>query len=306
MTQKTVNIWIVIMMSGFMNNLVNAQNEVIALWKKGVPNAIENLDYKELVNTENGSIAKVVAPTLTVFIPENPNGASVIICPGGGYEYLSIQKEGYKTAEWFNAIGVTAFVLKYRLPSDKIMENKAVGPLQDAQEAVRHVRKNAAQWNLNPNKIGVLGYSAGGHLAATLSTKYNDKVYENSDDISARPDFSLLIYPVISMTLETTHKGSKNKLLGKDASTQLINQFSAEKLVTPDTPPTFLAHAVDDKAVVVENSLHYFVRLRESGIKTELHVYQSGGHGFGLGKDGTSKSWTEDCKSWLKANQFIN
>lgn len=288
------------------NGLLSAQKEVIELWENGVPNAVYAGDYKEVYEEAIGKMSKVTNPSLTVYVPKNPNGTAVIICPGGGYEYLSIQKEGYKTAEWFNAIGITAFVLKYRLPNDIIMENKAIGPLQDAQESVRYIRRNASRWNVDPGKIGVLGYSAGGHLAATLSTKFNEKVYENSDDVSARPDFSLLIYPVISMTSHTTHKGSKNKLLGKDASAALVDQFSTEKLITPETPPAFLAHAVDDKAVIVENSLLYFVRLRESGINAELHMYQSGGHGFGLGKDGTSKSWTEDCKNWLQANQFLN
>lgn len=306
MSKKHLNLLSIFIMNVLINNLISAQNEVIVLWQNGVPDAIINNDYQEIVAEDKGSISKVTTPTLTVYVPKNPNGTAVIICPGGGYEYLSIQKEGYKTAEWFNAIGITAFVLKYRLPNDIIMENKAIGPLQDAQESVRYIRRNASRWNVDPGKIGVLGYSAGGHLAATLSTKFNEKVYENSDDVSARPDFSLLIYPVISMTSHTTHKGSKNKLLGKDASAALVDQFSTEKLITPETPPAFLAHAVDDKAVIVENSLLYFVRLRESGINAELHMYQSGGHGFGLGKDGTSKSWTEDCKNWLQANQFLN
>lgn len=288
-----------------MNGYINAQNEVIQLWKNGVPNAIINADYQEFLDEKMDRIGKVSTPTLTVFVPKNPNGTSVIICPGGGYQFLAINKEGYKTAEWLSSMGITAFVLKYRLPSDDIMENKTIGPLQDAQESVRFIRRNALKWNLNPDKIGVLGYSAGGHLAASLSTKYNEIVYQNSDSVSAKPNFSVLIYPVISMTEEITHKGSRNKLLGNPASNELIAQFSNEKLITAETPPTFLVHAIDDKAVPVENSINYFLNLRKHNVISEIHLYQKGGHGFGLGKEATSEFWTNHCEKWLQLNQFI-
>lgn len=290
----------------FMTSQLNAQNEVIELWKNGVPNAILSDDYEEFHDEKMDRIGKVSNPTLTVFVPKNPNGTSVVICPGGGYQFLAIDKEGYKTAEWFNSLGITAFVLKYRLPSDKIMKNKAVGPLQDAQESVRFIRRNAKKWNLNPAKIGILGYSAGGHLAATLSTKYDEKVYQNNDSISAKPNYSLLIYPVISMTNEITHKGSRNNLLGKPAADELIEQFSTEKLINTETPPTFLVHAIDDKSVPVENSLQYFLALKKYNVISEMHLYQKGGHGFGLGKEGTSAFWTSHCEKWLQLNQFIN
>ncbi len=289
-----------------MNTLLNAQNEVIELWKNGVPNAIEALDYKEFHDEKIDRVGNVSNPTLTVFVPEKPNGTSVIICPGGGYQFLAINKEGYKTAKWFNSLGITAFVLKYRLPSDEIMENKAIGPLQDAQESVRFMRKNATKWNLNPDKIGILGYSAGGHLAASLSTKYEEVVYQKNDSTSAKPNFSLLIYPVISMTTEITHKGSRKSLLGNEPAKELIDQFSTEKLINAETPPTFLVHAIDDKAVVLENSINYFLGLRKHNVISEMHLYQKGNHGFGLGKDGTSQFWTTHCEAWLKLNQFIN
>ena len=285
---------------------VSAQNEIIIIWPENVPNSIYAADYQEVYNKNKDQLSKVTNPTLTVFEPENPNGTSVIICPGGGYQYLAINKEGYKTAEWFNSMGITAFVLKYRLPSDEIMENKSVGPLQDAQKAVRYIRKHAEKRNLDPNKIGVLGYSAGGHLAASLSTKYDEVVYENVDDTSARPNFSLLIYPVISMKDDITHKGSRNKLLGESASTELIEEFSTEDLINADTPPTFLVHALDDKGVVAENSINYYLGLRQNQVISEMHLYQSGGHGFGLGKKGTSQLWNKQCEKWLKENQFIN
>lgn len=288
-----------------MNTHFNAQNEVIELWKNGVPNAISSTDYKEFRDEKTDRISKVSTPTLTVFVPKNPNGTSVVICPGGGYQFLAINKEGYKTAEWFNTMGITAFVLKYRLPTDEIMENKSIGPLQDAQESVRFIRRNAKKWNLNPDKIGILGYSAGGHLAASLSTKYDENVYQTVDSISAKPNFSLLIYPVISMTDAITHKGSKNKLLGNAASTALVEQFSAENHVNAQTPPTFLVHAIDDKAVVIENSINYFLELRKHNVISEMHLYQKGGHGFGLGKESTSEFWTNHCEKWLQLNQFI-
>ena len=297
---------VLFMLVVFMNTYLSAQNEVIELWKKGVPNSIKATDYEEFHDEKMDRVGKVSNPTLTVFVPKNPNGTSVVICPGGGYQFLAINKEGYKTAEWFNSLGITAFVLKYRLPSDVIMENKSVGPLQDAQESVRFIRRNASKWNLNPAKIGILGYSAGGHLAASLSTKYNEVVYQNSDSISAKPNFSLLIYPVISMTNDITHKGSRNNLLGKLASDEFIEQFSTEKLINAETPTTFLVHAIDDKSVPVENSINYFLGLKKHNVISEMHLYQKGSHGFGLGKDGTSSFWTSHCEKWLQLNQFIN
>lgn len=207
-------------------------------------------------------------------------------------------------AQWFNSLGIPAFVLKYRLPSDLIMKNKNVGPLQDAQEAVRYVRQNAAKWNIDPNKIGILGFSAGGHLVATLSTHYDDKVYESDYKVSARPNFSLLIYPVISMQNDITHKGSQINLLGNNPSEDLINSFSNEKRVTTQTPPAFLIHATDDTVVIPENSINYYLALKKNGVTAELHLYEKGGHGFGLGVNDTSKNWTRECEEWLKANNY--
>ena len=289
-----------------MINFSTAQHQEIELWNDVVPNAIAVANYQEIHDQKQDRLSKVIHPKLSVFVPENPNGTSVIICPGGGYQFLAINKEGYKTAEWFNSLGITAFVLKYRLPSDEIMKDKSIGPLQDAQEAVRYIRRNAKKWNLHTDKIGILGYSAGGHLAASLSTKYDEVIYSLTDNISAKPNFSLLIYPVISMKDEITHKGSKNKLLGKDASTEMKDSFSTENLVNAQTPPTFLVHALDDKGVPAENSIHYFLALQKDQVISEIHLYQNGGHGFGLGREGTSQFWTKHCEDWLRTNQFIN
>lgn len=287
---------------------ISAQNQVIPLWNK-IPDEIKAADYKEKESITDGklqSTTQVSIPTLSIFIPKDvkPNQTAVIICPGGGYMHLAFDKEGTKVAEWFNSLGIAAFVLRYRLPNDLIMKNKNVGPLQDAQEAIRYVRQNAAKWNIDPNKIGILGFSAGGHLASTLSTHYDDKVYESAYKVSARPDFSLLIYPVISMENQITHKGSQTNLLGNNPSQDLIDSYSNEKKVTSKTPPAFLIHATDDTVVIPENSINYYLALKKNGVKAELHLYEKGGHGFGLGVNDTSKFWTRDCVEWLKANGY--
>ncbi len=287
---------------------IRAQNQTIPLWNK-IPDKIKATDYKEKEILKDGklqSTSQVSVPTLSIFIPKEvkPNQTAVVICPGGGYTHLAFEKEGTKVAEWFNSIGIAAFVLKYRMPTDLTMKNKSVGPLQDAQEAIRYVRQNAAKWNIDPNKIGILGFSAGGHLASTASTHYDDKVYESAYKVSARPDFSLLIYPVISMENEITHKGSQTNLLGNNPSKGLIDSFSNEKKVTSKTPPTFLIHATDDTVVIPENSINYYLALKKNGVSAEMHVYEKGGHGFGLGVADTSKFWTRDCEEWLKSNGY--
>lgn len=293
----------------FITTKFQAQNQIIPLWKT-IPDEIKAADYKEKENSADGKVqstSQVSIPTLSIFLPKEikPNQTAVIILPGGGYTHLAIDKEGTKVALWLNSLGITAFVLKYRLPNDLIMKNKNIGPLQDAQEAVRYVRSNAAKWNLDVSKIGIMGFSAGGHLASTLSTHYNDKIYNSDSKISARPDFSLLIYPVISMQNDITHKGSQISLLGNNPSQELLDSFSNEKKVTAQTPPAFLVHATDDNAVLPENSINYYLALKKNGIAAELHLYENGGHGFGLGVKDTSKFWTKQCEDWLKAKNFL-
>ncbi|MEN2398822.1 alpha/beta hydrolase [Flavobacterium sp. MC2016-06] len=279
------------------------------LWKT-IPDEIKATDYTEKESISDGKVqstSQVTIPTLSIFLPKEtkPNQTAVIILPGGGYTHLAIDKEGTKVALWLNSLGITAFVLKYRLPNDLIMKNKNIGPLQDAQEAVRYVRNNAAKWNLDSSKIGIMGFSAGGHLAATLSTHYDDKVYDSNPKVSARPDFSLLIYPVISMQNDITHKGSQINLLGNNPSQDLIDSFSNEKKITAQTPPTFLVHATDDTVVLPENSIIYYLGLKKNGIAAELHLYEKGGHGFGLGVNDTSKFWTKHCEEWLKMHHYL-
>ena len=207
-----------------------SQPFLVKVWPDGVPGSKQDPGYVERITTVDGRrtrCEKVTDPDLTVFLPrkEKANGGAVLICPGGGYAMLAFDHEGNAVAEWLNEHGIAGIVLKYRMPSDLIMEDKSVGPLQDAQEAMRIIRRNAAKWNIDPGKVGVLGFSAGGHLASTLSTHYSEKVYNVNDNTSARPDFSILIYPVISLDTTITHRGSRNNLIGTSPSAALTDHF---------------------------------------------------------------------------------
>ncbi|MFX0555396.1 prolyl oligopeptidase family serine peptidase [Maribacter sp. CXY002] len=288
-----------------------AQAQEIPLWPKGVPGSIENADYQEsytydALNNVRG-ISHVSIPTITAFHADTSiaNGTAVIICPGGGYSHLAINKEGYKVAKWLNSLGISAFVLKYRMPTDVTMKDKTIGPLQDAQEAIRLVRNNSQKWNIDSNKIGIMGFSAGGHLASTLSTHFDDNVYPSYEAVSARPDFSILVYPVISMKDGITHQGSKTNLLGKNPSDELIIKYSNAIQVDKTTSPTFLVHATNDLAVPVENSLEYYNALKKNNVPAELHIYEDGGHGFGLGVSGTNANWPNDLKQWFLAHHLV-
>ena len=286
-----------------------AQQETITLWENGIPGSKSSDAYKEQVDYKNdkiNSLSKVTTPEMTVFTPQKANGTAVVICPGGGYLHLAIDKEGFKIGDWFAKHGVTAFVLKYRLPSNVIMQDKMIGPLQDAQRAMRIVRQNATKYNIDTSKVGIMGFSAGGHLASTLSTHYNDSVYDSEPGVSAKPDFSILLYPVISMQEEITHRGSRENLLGKNPEDTLVDFYSNEKQVNSATPITFLIHAADDNVVPVANSINYFTALNANHVKTEMHIYETGGHGFGLGTEETSNSWPDALALWLKKNDLIN
>jgi acetyl esterase/lipase len=284
--------------------------QVIPLYEV-VPNAIASIDVIERSDTTStGRIrtSRVTTPALTVFFPtrEAANGTAVIICPGGGYSYLVMNQEGTEVAEAFAKKGVTAFVLKYRLPNDKIMPDKAIGPLQDAQQAIKMVRERAVEWHIDTAKIGIIGFSAGGHLASTASTHFNDKIIENKNNTSLRPDFSILVYPVISFSDSLAHKGSRRALLGRDtASIAKTDFYSNEKQVTAATPPTFLLHAADDKVVLVGNSISYYQSLIRCGVKAEMHIYFGGGHGFGLHNKTTIDQWWDRCINWMGANRWM-
>jgi len=279
--------------------------EVIEIWPNGAPGAILNNEYEEMASFNSEHVlthySKVTNPTIEVFIPKNPNGFGVLIFPGGGYARLSILKEGYLVAKELNEKGISAFVVKYRLPSDVIMKDKKYGPLQDAQEAIRMVRSNAEKFHVDVNKIGVLGFSAGGHLVSTLHTQYETESYESQYQVSARPDFAILIYPVISMNEDITHKGSKRNLLGENPTNDLVDQFTNDLQVDEEVAPVFLVHGGDDIVVPVQHSLNYYHALLENNIPSALHIYQKGEHGFGLGNNDENKRWLDDLEEWIKS-----
>jgi len=291
-------------------NKAAAQPLELKLWPDGIPGLKTSTDYKENSTIENGIITRwirVTDPTLTVFLPqkEKASGTAVLICPGGGYGALAFNHEGNDIAKWLNDNGIAGIILKYRLPSDLIMKDKSVGPLQDAQEAIRTIRRNAASWNINPSKIGVIGFSAGGHLASTLSTHFDEKVYDIKDNISARPDFSILMYPVITMDESFTHMGSRKNLIGENPSEEAVRHFSNELQINEKTPPAFLVHSADDKAVPIKNSMTYYESLVKFNIPSELHIFQKGGHGYGLAVNGATQSaWPELCLRWMKTSGF--
>lgn len=294
---------------GLTNNLCG-QSKLIDLWQGKVPGAIHKGDYQQTIDSADNWIKMrfVTEPTVHMYPApaENATGTAVIICPGGSYWGLAIAHEGAAVARWLNSLGITAFVLNYRLPHDDIMVDKSVGPLQDAQKAIRLVRQHAKEWGIHSDKIGIMGFSAGGHLASTLSTRFNEKVYEPADDTSARPDFSLLIYPVISMDERTTHRGSRVNLLGGNPSSDRVKLFSNELQVNSETPPAFLVHSIDDGTVPVQNSIGYALALQKHLVPSELHIYQSGGHGYGLGRSGNTEStWPDACRKWLEARGLL-
>jgi len=274
-------------------NPTNAQTNSIVLWTEGAPGAI-------------GKQPEDI-PTLTPYFPpkEKATGAAIVVCPGGGYSHLSDVKEGSAVAEWLNSRGITAFVLKYRLG----MRYHQPAQLHDASRALRTVRARAQEWNLDTNRIGILGFSAGGHLASTLGTHFDAGKSDAKDEIervSSRPDLMILVYPVITMS-ELTHAGSKKNLLGENPTTELIKLYSNELQVTKDTPPTFLVHTATDTAVPVENSLLFVSALRKAGVLFEFHLYEQGPHGFGLAPTNPIlATWKERCADWLGIHNFTS
>ena len=286
-----------------MSYLVFSQ-ETMLLYDQ-VPNS-RPADLSETSDTTNGilRIRNVTIPTLTLCRPKAAiaNGTAVVICPGGGYSILAAGHEGSDIARLLAGWGITALVLKYRLPNDAIMTNKTIGPLQDAQRAIQLVREHAKEWKVDPGKVGIMGFSAGGHLASTAST--HEPVIP-TDKAAVSPDFSILIYPVISLADSLMHKGSRDNLLGKDLSQARVAAYSNELRVTRQTPPAFLVHAGDDKAVPVGNSIAYYQALIRNNIPAEMHIYQAGGHGFGMNNKTTTDQWTERLKNWLRVNKLL-
>ncbi|MDR1492140.1 MAG: alpha/beta hydrolase [Planctomycetaceae bacterium] len=273
------------------------ERKTIALWENGAPNALGNEEKDK--------------PRITVWFPDKEKAvdAAVVVCPGGGYGGLALDHEGKQIAEWYNSFGVTAAVLEYR------HRGKGYGspnPLLDVQRAIRTVRYNAKDWGIDPAKIGVMGFSAGGHLASAAGTHFDNAPKPENyasdaiDAVSARPDFMILCYPVILFDSPFTHRGSQNNLIGANATKDLTEYYSSEKQTSEKTPPTFIFFTDEDKAVPVENGIQFYLALRKFKIPAELHVFQKGAHGLGLAKGRAGNEiWPDLCKAWLKNNGFL-
>lgn len=298
---KLVNLFFLLLL--LLPWVVSAQ-EVVNLYSGTIPNAKATNIAENVSLPSSGMFNRVIKPTLEIYLPqkEKASGAAVIICPGGGYKVIVYQGEGITTAKELAKNGVAAFVLKYRLPNDSILLDKKLGPLQDLQQAIKLVRENAAKWGIDVNKVGFMGFSAGGHLASTGATHFDKPYIENNNNTNLRPDFQILVYPVISMQDSLTHGDSRSNLLGRQPSKEIVNLFSNELQVTKNTPPAYLTHAADDKLVDVNNSIIYFEKLRRQNVAVEMHIYPQGGHGFVF----RQKGWMETLFQWMKANKWVN
>ncbi len=279
------------------------QPRVIPLYESVIPNSkpVPDKEYAENINGSTLIIHKVSRPTLSIFLPpkEKATGTAVIICPGGGYSVLAFGYEGTEVAERFNQSGIAAFVLKYRIPEDSTMVNKEIGPLQDAQRAIQIVRSHAAEWGVNPRKVGILGFSAGGHLASTAGTHFEKNYIDNPDHISLRPDFMVLVYPVISFESPYGHMGSAHNLLGPSPAPEKIREYSNEQQVANNTPPAFLVHAKDDGAVPYVNSTLFDEALKQHHIPEEIYLFEKGGHGFGMKNPTSTVLWMDLVIPWI-------
>lgn len=267
--------------------MLSAQKPVeLPLWPNDAPNNNELTNSGQ--NHNNEWVSDVTTPTLTVYPASHPNGMAIIMCPGGGYGGLAMKHEGHDMAPWFNTQGITYAVLKYRMPN-----GHHEVPLSDAEQAIRMVREHAAEWGVNPQRVGIMGASAGGHLAASLATLYSgDKT---------RPDFQILFYPVISMQKGVTHGGSRKNLIGENPSQELEQKYSLERQVSPRTPQAFIMLSSDDDAVPPINGIGYFLALRDHKVPASLHAYPTGGHGWGFRDNFTYKrQWTEELEKWLR------
>lgn len=285
------------------SNLIS--QEVIALYDNVIPNSIPS-DIKEVTlnwDGQFGGYRNISKPTLEIYLPktDQTDCSAVIICPGGGYGMASYRLEGTNIAETFRDHGIAAFILKYRLPSDSIMFDKALGPLQDAQQAIKLVRQRAREWNIDSHKIGIMGFSAGGHLASTAGTHFDTCLIPNPELISLHPDYMILVYPVISMTDQLTHLPSRKNLMGENPSAERIEFYSNEMHVDDQTPPTYITHAGDDRAVVVDNSLIFYKELIKHDVVAEMHLYPKGGHGFVLSDP--TEEWMQPLFKWLESFQ---
>lgn len=277
----------------FISTMIFAQQPIeISLWPDGMPNSNGLTGTEE--DLEGGRVANVVNPSIAVYRPEKPNGMAIIMCPGGGYARLAMGHEGHDMAAWFTTQGITYVVLKYRMPNGHYEV-----PLSDAEQAIRIVRQHAAEWNINPHRIGIMGASAGGHLAASLATLYSSQ--------ETRPDFQVLFYPVISMKEGVTHAGSRVNLIGEKPSAELEKKYSLEQQVNAQTPQAFIMLSSDDGAVPPANSLGYYEALLKKHVPATLHAYPIGGHGWGFRDNFTYKrQWTGELEKWLREGVTFN
>jgi acetyl esterase/lipase len=284
---------------------MNAQI-TIPLYVDKIPNSKPSKD-DELTENKDGItiVSKISKPTLSVFLPAKGNacGTAVIIFPGGGYWVNAISHEGTDVAKRFAAAGVAAFVVKYRIPDSVTMIDKEIGPLQDAQQAILTVRNRAAEWSVKPDRIGIMGFSAGGHLASTVGTHFSTNTLGEPGNF--RPDFMMLIYPVITFQNNVGHLGSRDQLIGKKPSKEKIDLYSNDLHVNVQTPPAFLVHASDDNGVKPENSIIFYQALLKNKVKAEMHLYQNGGHGFGMNNKTTKDDWFDRGLNWLRANGWL-
>lgn len=277
----------------FISTMIFAQQPIeISLWPNGMPNSNGLTGTEE--DLEGGRVANVVNPSIALYRPEKPNGMAIIMCPGGGYARLAMGHEGHDMAAWFTTQGITYVVLKYRMPNGHYEV-----PLSDAEQAIRIVRQHAAEWNINPHRIGIMGASAGGHLAASLATLYSSQ--------ETRPDFQVLFYPVISMKEGVTHAGSRVNLIGEKPSAELEKKYSLEQQVNAQTPQAFIMLSSDDGAVPPANSLGYYEALLKNHVPATLHAYPIGGHGWGFRDNFTYKrQWTGELEKWLREGVTFN
>ncbi len=271
-----------------------------------IPNYQKTSEVEKRDTTGTLRISLVQQPDIAVYLPTRgiATGQAVVICPGGGYGILAYDKEGTDFAKWLNSKGIAAIVLKYRLPNSRSNIVPHQSPLLDAKRAIRLVRANASMWNIQKDKVGVIGFSAGGHLASTLGTHFdagNPSAADSVERYSSRPDFMILAYPVITMSKPYMHVGSRNNLIGANPTEELANLYSNDLQVTKETPPTFIVHATDDGGVPVENALSFYQALKTNGVPAEMHIYPKGGHGFGLATGrGYLETWTDRLSDWLK------
>ena len=300
--KKTLLTFLIALMASL--QIISAQDSEMKLYDGVPPGNIENSGIKEEYYNGKDQLSRVrnVTEPKLYFYKSQKKGIrpAVVICPGGGYAILSIQKEGDQIARWYTARGFHAFVLKYRIPNPKAQQEPSITPLMDAQAALKYVRTHAAEYDVKADKIGIMGFSAGGHLAATASNFFNNPVLEGATPDEVRPDFSVLCYPVITFTSPMQHKGSRINLIGKEASQETMKHFSMEYQVTDQTPPTFIIHAKDDTGVPCDNTNMYYDALVEHGVPSRKMLIEKGGHGFGMDRSNPAYGWQKELAKWLK------